>query len=84
MTRFYAGFRSAVVDYFEDRHPIGKVAIQDLVMKLPPELVRYPRAASFYAEYILPPEINSRIIWGATTAPDVQGYWKKREDRKFP
>ncbi len=82
MQSFYINFRKAFADYVQGQNGTESLRIKDVNITLPPvsrlaskgshppPIARYPaRPMKFYAQYILPAQINSRIIWAEETDP---------------
>ena len=80
MQNFYVNFRKAFVDYFQESDARKNLRAKNVNILLPAGLARYPlRSAQFYAQYILPARINSRIIWADETDPTFLEYLKTKE-----
>ena len=91
MQNLDVNFKKAFGDYFQDHPAVTELNIKDGGVTLPAfpwppsqpgmmvPIARYKsRLMSFYACYMLPPSINSRIHWGKTTDPDFLAYLKDR------
>lgn len=80
MQNFYVNFRKAFVNYFHTHEVKGSLRVKNINIQLPPSLARYAkRSAQFYAQYILPAEINNRIVWTDQTDPAFLEYLKAKE-----
>jgi len=92
---FNIEFRNATVGYFRDNPDAEKLTLKDTLLfapKIPslstrrgfnPDLSRYPRTLSFYAQYVLPAGIRHNIAFGISTDQAFLDYLKN-PDRKVP
>lgn len=80
MQNFYVNFRKAFAGYFQEYDAGKNLRVKNVPILLPAALARYPlRGAQFYAQYILPAQVNNRIIWAEETDPAFLEYLKTKE-----
>ena len=92
MQNFYVNFRKAFTGYFQEHPQTQTLQVKDLNIMLPsvsrltpkkgypPPIARYPlRPARFYAQYILPAQIYTKLIWADDAGPSFLEYLKSKE-----
>jgi hypothetical protein len=84
---FYLRFRYAFESYIKETQPQGLVEVKNVMLIHPtapsltnkagisPLLTRYPRSTQFYAQYILPPDIRKKFVWGEKTDELLLNYF---------
>jgi len=91
---FYLKFRYAFEDYVKETRPQELVQVKNVMLIHPtspsltnkvglsPLLTRYPRRARFYAQYILPPDIRKKFVWGEKTDELLLNYFTDPRHQK--
>lgn len=77
MQSFYFNFRKAFVDYFHD-HNLTQLQLRNSAIAVPFSRDHW-RSTEFYAQYILPPSINKKIVWSNKTDPEFLKYLKSHQ-----
>jgi len=92
---FYLKFRYAFESYIKETQPQGLVQVKNVMLIHPtapsltnkaglsPLLTRYPRSTQFYAQYILPPDIRKKFVWGEKTDELLLNYFTDPRHQKL-
>jgi hypothetical protein len=88
MSALYVDFRKTFEDYLRDTNAsflevkngrLEMPGVYSIAKKGSCPMSRFPRTREFYATYVLPVEINNRIVWSGRTDPGFSDYVKRHK-----